>query len=413
VKQPLLLLLVLVLILEVFGTPVQNSAPTFDAAGAAELDAVLQRAVQRNAVPGLVAVVANKDRIIYEGVAGLADVAHKKPMRKDEIFRIASMTKPYTSVAAMMLIEEGKLSLDDPVSKFIPSFKNRELVVSFNASDGSYTTKQPMHEPLIRHLLSHTAGISYTFANAEADSLQKKLNKPSDELPLLYEPGTQWTYSGSTKVLGTIIEKITGAGLDKFFDARIIKPLGLLDTSFAVSASKMDRLPTTHQRSKGRLVESPNPAKIQWAVAGDGGLNSTAQDYVRFLQIFLNDGKAPRSVLLSADSIREMTRNQIGDVVVQKQVTIDPSWSQSFPMGAGRDKFGFGFQIAAGNSENPDMRSAGSLSWAGIFNTHFWVDPNRKIAVVLMMQVLPFYDDECMKVYAEFESAVGRKLRTR
>jgi len=412
VRKLLFLLLVFIVILEVAGAPAQNAGPGFDAAGSAELDAVLQRAVQRNAVPGLVAVVANKDRIIYEVAAGLADVAHRKPMRKDAIFRIASMTKPYTSVAAMMLIEQGKLSLDDPVSKYIPSFKNRELVASFNASDGSYTTRQPLHEPLIRHLLSHTAGISYTFANAEADSLQKKLNKPSDELPLLYEPGTQWTYSGSTKVLGTIIEKITGAGLDKFFDARIIKPLGLMDTGFAVPAAKINRLPTTHQRTKGKLVESPNPATIQWAVAGDGGLNSTAQDYARFLQIFLNDGKAPGGVLLSADSIREMSRNQIGDVVVQKQVTIDPSWSLSFPLGAGRDKFGFGFQIAAANNENPNMRSEGSLSWAGIFNTHFWVDPNRKIAVVLMMQVLPFYDDQCMKVYAEFESAVGRKLRT-
>jgi len=378
--------------------------------GGSEIQAILQKAVQQGIVPGVVAVVASKDTILYQGAFGMMDVAKQKPMTKEAIFRIASMTKPVTSVAVMMLVEEGKLRLDDAVSQYLEGFKGREKIATFNPTDATYTTR-PAKEVLIHHLLTNTSGLAYTFSNDTANRLQQKTGKPAEELPLLYEPGTKWTYSGSTKVLGQVVEKITGTTLDKFVDERIFKPLGLQDTSYVVPPSKMDRLVTIQRRQNGKLTETANPEKLESPVAGDGGLNSTAADYIKFLQMFLNDGKAQGATLVRKATIQTMTKNQIGDVIVQTQPTTNPALSQPFPIGAGRDKFGFGFQITTSNSDNPNLRSPGSYTWAGIYNTHFWVDPKRQIAAVIMMQVLPFYDDGCMKLYQDVEAAIGRNLR--
>jgi CubicO group peptidase (beta-lactamase class C family) len=339
------------------------------------------------------------------------DVGKQKPMSKDAIFRIASMTKPVTSAAVMMLVEQGKIRLDDPVSKFLPSFKDREVIASFNPADATFTARRSTKEVSIRHLLANSSGLAYAFSNDTTNRLQRKLSKPAEELPLLYEPGTRWTYSGSTRVLGQVIEKITGASLDRFLDERIFKPLELQDTSYAVPANKVARVVTTHRREAGKLIETPNAEKIASPVAGDGGLNSTAADYIKFLQMFLNDGKWRGATLMRKDSIEAMTKNQIGSVIVQTQTTTDPARSLNFPIGAGRDKFGFGFQITSSNKENPHLRSPGSYTWAGIFNTHFWVDPEREIAAVIMMQVLPFYDDAIMQVYQDVEAAIGRNLK--
>jgi methyl acetate hydrolase len=387
----------------------QSSLPAFGPGGAAEIDAVLKMAVEKG-IPGVVAVVANRDRVLYEGAFGLMDTAKQKPMSKDAIFRIASMTKPVTSAAVMMLVEQGKLSLDDPVSKYLPSFKGREMIAAFNTADASFTTK-PAKEVLIRHLLANVSGLAYPFSNDMANRLQQKSGKQAEELPLLYEPGTRWTYSGSTKVLGQVIEKVTGGKLDSFLDERIFRPLQLQDTSYAVAPANLTRVVTIHRRQNGQLAESANGDKVESPVAGDGGLNSTAADYIKFLQMFLNDGKFRGATLLRKDSIQAMTKNQIGDVIVQTQPTTNPALSQSFPIGAGRDKFGFGFQIAASNKENPNLRAPGSYTWAGIYNTHFWVDPKRQIAAVIMMQVLPFYDDACMKLYQDVEAAIGKNLK--
>jgi methyl acetate hydrolase len=389
----------------------QTGLPVLGQNAPTEIDAILQRAVQQGTIPGVVAMVTNKDRVLYEGAFGLMDVGNKKPMTKDAIFRIASMTKPVTSVAVMMLVEQGKLSLDDPVSKYVPSFKDREVIATFNASDATFTTNRATKEVLIRHLLTNTSGLAYTFSNDTANRLQRKLNMPAEELPLLYEAGTRWTYSGSTKVLGQVVEKITGAGLDQFLEQRIFKPLELEDTSYTVPPGKTIRVVTTQRRENGTLIETPNPEKIQSPVAGDGGLNATAADYIKFLQMFLNNGKWHGTTLLGKSSIQAMTKNEIGDVIVQTQTTTDPLRSQNFPIGAGRDKFGFGFQITTSNKENSNLRSPGSYTWAGIYNTHFWVDPKRQIAAVIMMQVLPFYDDGCMKLYQDVEAAIGRNLR--
>jgi methyl acetate hydrolase len=411
-RFPVLILVILVIVLSSAGAHAQSRLPVLGPNGGAEIDALLKQAVQRGVIPGVVAMVANKDGIIYEGAYGLMDVGQKKPMAKDTIFRIASMTKPVTSVAIMMLAEQGKLSVDDPVSKYLPAFKDREVIATFNAADSTFTTKKAAKEVLIRHLLTNTSGLAYPFANDTSNRLQQKLNKPVEDLPLLYEPGTKWTYSSSTKVLGYVVEKITGAGLDKFDEERIFQPLGLAETSYVVPTERTSRVVTVQRREKGKLIETANPEKIQSPVAGDGGLNSTAADYIKFLQMFLNDGKTKSgATILKKESIQAMTRNEIGDVIVQTQKTTDLLRSLDFPIGAGRDKFGFGFQIATSNKENPNLRSPGSYTWAGIYNTHFWVDPKRQIAGVIMMQVLPFYDEGAMKLYQDVEEAIGKNLK--
>jgi CubicO group peptidase (beta-lactamase class C family) len=312
----------------------------------------------------------------------------------------------------MLLVEQGKLQPEDPVSKYIPSFENRETIASFDASSGAFTTRKAASEVQIRHLLTHTSGLAYAFSNARVAPLQQKTGKSAEELPLLYDPGTKWTYSPSTRVLGQVVEKVSGVSLDQFLSENFLKPLGMDDTSYVVPSDKTDRVVTTLNRSTGALVETPNPATISSPVAGDGGLNSTATDYIKFLQMMLNNGNWQGKTILSKSTIQSMTSNQIGNVVLETQPAAQPNITRPFPVGpgAGRDKFGFGFEITVSNKENPNLRSAGSYTWAGAYNTHFWVDPKRGIAAVIMFQVLPFYDDATMKIYQDFEETIGRNL---
>ncbi len=378
---------------------------------AADLDAVLKAGVQQHLAPGVVAVVADKDRIVYLGAAGQMNVRARKAMRTDAIFRIASMTKPVTAVAVMMLQEEGKLSVDDPVSKYLPAFKNISVIDTYDDRTGAFTTRAPSQELRIRHLLSNTSGFAYAFSNPTLKKIRERTGKATEQLPLLHDPGTHWTYGMSAKLVGQIVEKVSGVGLDQFFLTRIFKPLGLQDTFYIAPVAKMSRVPTmNHRAANGNFVEAPNPSRVGSKAAGDGGLLSTASDYAAFLQMLLNEGMGKQTRLLREDSVRAMVSNQIGDVFVTTQQSTDLSVSLPFPFGAGRDKFGFGFQIAGVNTENPNMRSAGSYSWSGSNNTHFWVDPVRGVAVVVMMETTPFYDEGAMKLVTQIEETVGRSV---
>jgi CubicO group peptidase (beta-lactamase class C family) len=262
----------------------------------------------------------------------------------------------------------------------------------------------------IRHLLTHTSGIGYAWSDPRLALLQKTTGLGETDLPLLHDPGQKWTYGAGTRVLGEVIEKISGQPLDAFLRASILEPLGMNDTFYAVPPQKSTRVATVHQRTRGRLTEQPNPAELPSTVRGDGGLYSTAGDYSRFLQMLLNRGELGTVRLLTDRSLGEMTRNQIGPLVIEEQPAADTARARPYPLGAGTDKWGLGFQIAAPKSPNPGMRSAGSYSWAGINNTHFWVDPDRQIGVILLIQVLPFYDEACINVLRGFEELVYRHL---
>jgi len=384
--------------------------PLISAAGKTALSQYLSAAVDRDDVPGVVTLVVDREGVLYEGAAGKLDVARRVDMPADALFRIASMTKPITSVAVMMLVEAGKLGLDDPVSKYLPEFENRQVISTFNPADGTYESRPAKRAITIRHLMAHTSGIGYAFSNPIVARLLQGTQQSETELPLLHDPGDKWTYSASTRVLGQVVEKISSQPLDVFLRNRIFEPLKMADTSYVVSPEKLPRVVTVHRRMDDKLVEQPNTPTQEAPVRGDGGLYSTARDYGTFLQMLLNGGSLHAAKLLGEKSVRMMGENQIGAIVVEEQPAADPGRTRPFPLGAGRDKFGLGFQIAVRDERYAKLRSPGSLSWAGINNTHFWIDPNRHIAVVVLMQVLPFYDAACIRVLRGVEELVYRHL---
>ena len=386
----------------------QSKVPSVSTAGSAALARLLEERVQRGDVPAAVVLVTNATGVVFESAAGKADVAGNVPLRQDSIFRIASMTKPVTSAAVMMLVEEGRLRLDDPAERYVPAIGSMKVATQVDA-DGSFESRPPRRPITIRDLLTHTSGIGYSFTDPLLFKLETA-GKSDQDFPLLHDPGEKWTYGASTRYLGNVIEHVSGQPLDAFLRTRLFEPLGMRDTSYEVPASARSRLVTVHQRTNGALGELQNPEVARTTpVRGDGGLFSTARDYGMFLRMFLNGGRAGSKRLLSEASVREMTRNQIGRLVVPEQPAANAARTRPFPLGAGRDTWGLGFQLAA-RPASSDARSAGSYSWAGINNTHFWVDPGRQIGVVVLMQVLPFYDDACIKLLSDVEQLVNRSV---
>lgn len=380
---------------------------------AAALSQVLTQAVDRQDTPGVVGLVVDRNGVLFEGAAGKADVARNVALAPDAIFYIASMTKPVTSVAIMMLVEQGKLALDDPVSKYLPGFDNLQVMTKFNEADGTYESRPAKHTMTICHLLTHTSGIGYGFSSPVLARLNKGNNKSEWEFPLLHEPGEKWTYGASTRVLGLIVEKVTGESLEAFDQEHILRPLGMVDTSYAVPADKQSRVVKLYSHADGAFKEQTYPVapeKPTPPFRGDGGLYSTAQDYGRFMRMLLNGGRLGKVRILSAKTVHLMGENQIGLVFVSLQPVGQPERTRPFPLGAGSDKFGLGFQIASDGPDAAKYRRAGSLSWAGLFNTEFWVDPHSGIGGVLLMQYLPFYDEGAIRTLRDFEAAVYKDL---
>jgi CubicO group peptidase (beta-lactamase class C family) len=389
-------------------------AQGFSEAGKAALSHELGGAVSRSDTPGVVGLVVGRDGVLYEGAAGKLDVGHGTAMPVNAIFSIASMTKPVTSVAIMMLLEEGKLKLDDPVSKYLTGFDNLRVITKFNEKDATYETRAAKRAMTIRHLLTHTSGIGYGFTNPIEHRLTLETKKGEWELPLLSDPGDKWNYSASTRVLGMIVEKITGATLEDWYQQHIFRPLGMVDTSYAVPAAKQSRVPMQYSRIDGVLKEQPRapmPATPTAPFRGDGGLYSTVEDYGKFVRMMLNGGSLGSAKILSESSVKMMGENNIGSIFVELQPDADKLRTKPFPLGAGHDKFGLGFQIASNDPQYAKFRSPGSMSWAGIFNTEFWIDPVKHIGGVQMMQVLPFYDDGAIRTLRGFEEQVYQNLR--
>ena len=385
----------------------QNRLPSSNA-----IDAYLTSVVRDTRIPGIVALVVDADRVVYTGAFGKQNVAAAAPMAADSIFRIASMTKPVTSVAVMMLVQEGDIGLDDPISQYLPAFEDKPVIETFNAADKTYTVRPATGPITVRHLLTHTSGLGYAFSNHTLAALVGDAGPGASVtgFPLLHDPGARWTYGESTRVLGSLVEEVSGQALEDFMAERIFVPLGMSDTFYTVPAPKARRVVTVHRTTQDGLVEAPNPAEITAPVYGDGGLHSTAADYAKFIQLFLNDGRAPNGMrLLSEATVALMGENHIGAIFVERQPGALPALSEPFPLGAGRDKFGLGFQITGRHSDKL-ARSPGSMSWAGIFNTEFWIDPARGIGGVLLMQYLPFYDAAAIETLQGFERRVYEGL---
>lgn len=318
----------------------ESESPSVSASGKAALDAVLSAAVDAGDVPGVVAVVVDRDSTLYRGAFGVMDAAGEESMRLDAIFRIASMTKPITSVGIMMLREQGLLALDDPASDYLPELAGREVLVSVDTAASTVLTRPASSPITIRDLLRHTSGIAYGFSSHEAREVSRHT---------------------------------------------------------VASASRVG----------GILEAQPNGDVYSPTIRGDGGLLSTADDYSRFLQLMLGRGERNGVRLLNEQSVAEMVRDQLEGIVVVEQPSASPNTAMAFPLGAGRDGFGLGFQVAAG--EGTGGRSPGSLSWGGIANTHFWIDLENDLGVVLMMQFLPFYDDKAISLLTTFERTLYRE----
>ena len=387
-----------------------SAAPTVSPRGTEELSTLLKAATDRGEVPGVVVAVVNKGGLIYNEAFGRSSTLTNRSMSKDTIFNMASMTKPVTSVAIMMLVDEGKLKLDDEVANYLSKYKDPVVISSFNAADVSYETRPAKRPITIRHLLTHTSGIGYGFASPTLTKIMQKTGKSEMDMPLLFDPGESWAYGASTRVLGQVVEAISGQKIDAFLQSRILGPLGMNDTSYLVPTTKYSRVVAVNARgADGKFVERPMPATIPATVQGDGGLYGTAADYGLFLRMLLNRGKLGNVRILSDKAAKTMFENHMGSVVVQPQESANQSLSRNFPVGAGKDRWGLGFQLAADKQTN--RRSPGSGTWAGIFNTHFFIDPSKELGVVVMMQTLPFYDEASMKVYAGVEEAVYKNLK--
>jgi len=383
------------------------SGQSLNAEAVASLDAWLNQAVTTTRVPGLVALVTSKDGVIYEHAAGLMNSAAGKPMQVDAIFRLASMTKAVTSTAIMMLVEEGRISLDAPATQYLPAQGYPQVLGPYQTGDAGFTSEPAQHPYTVRQLLTHTSGLGYTFTSDFLNThMASTPNGRATELPLLFEPGSRWHYGEGTRVLGEIVAAVSGQELFAFLQSRLLEPLGMSDTSYDIPAAKNSRVVTTHRSNGTALIEDPNPpGEISSPHNGDGGLSGTARDYSAFIRLILNHGLTDQQQrLLQADTVVTMGQNHTAPVVVGQMQTTNRLLSENFPLGAGTDSYSLGFQRT--EAQVPGMRHIGSLAWAGIFNTEFWIDPDTGIGAVLMMQYLPFYDVDAISVLQGFEQRV-------
>ena len=372
------------------------------------IDQKLREAVERKQVPGVVALVTDRKGVVYQGAFGVADVATGQPLAADSLFRIASMTKAITSTAAMQLVEQGKFTLDDPVEKYLPEMAKLPVFDSFDAKTGNYHLHMTSKPITVRHVLTHSSGLGYPFTSATLRDFKPRAGETYPDGPLLFEPGEKWWYGTSTDIVGRLVEKISGQKLEDYFRQHIFTPLKMTDTSYNVPEQKSARLVAAQQRDGERMDgavvrQATQPGLTIPQPIGGGGLASTASDYGRFVRMLLNSGELDGARVLKAETVALMGQNHIGNVSVPALASALPR-SRDFTFVAdGRDKFGLGFLITTDHV--PGRRSAGSLSWGGINNTYFWVDPAKGIAGVILMQYLPFADAKALAVYDAFERA--------
>ncbi len=355
---------------------------------------VMQEYIDENKLPGMITMVARHGRIVHSGAYGLMDAG--KPMRPDAIFRIASMTKPLMSAAVMILYEEGRFRLDDPVADYIPEFRNLKVFSSIDTA-GLHTV-DPVRPMTIRDLLTHTSGLSGVGAGSPVDSMYaaadlsggtlKEMVQKLSAIPLLYQPGTTWNYSRSTDVLGYLVEVLSGEPLDQFLRERIFIPLGMEDTGFYVPAEDLDRVGAVYAPDSAgiKIIMKPDTNSVSVPVkflSGNGGLYSTATDYMIFSQMLLNRGKYNGVRILGSKTVELMTSNQLSGERMPDDEFFGPLMS-----GMG---FGFGFAVLEDNVKAGIIGSEGSYWWSGSGNTYFYIDPHEDLIMILMMQFVPNY----------------------
>jgi len=374
-------------------------------------DTVLSRAVDRQDVPFVVGMVANAAGPTYSGAFG--DAAPGLGAAENTVFRIFSMTKAVGSTAAMLLIDRGKLDPDTPVQDILPEFAEIQVLERFDGDKP--VLRAPKAKATARHLATHTSGLEYEFWNGDVANYLAKTGHPTILsglkkamfYPMMTDPGTRWGYGPSIDWLGLMVEKIDGRRIDQFCREEIFKPLGMTDTAFEVSDAMAKRLAAVKIRGEdGKFgpFEIAPPSKPE--VYGMGhALYSTAPDYIKFLRMYLNRGTLNGSRILSEKGVDWMFADRMNGLTFEKMVTAVPAVTADFdPWPGTRRTHSFGF--FRNEAEVPGRRSAGSLTWAGVLNTHFWLDPKKDVAAVIMTQSLPFVEPRYMQLYADYETAV-------
>jgi CubicO group peptidase (beta-lactamase class C family) len=388
------------------------AAPLNKPAHTDEIDSALQASVSAREIPGVVAMAANQQSVVYEGAFGFRDMAAASRMSTDTVFRIASMVKLLTSVAALQLVERGKLKLDEPAGNIDPTLASAQVLTGFDAK--GVPQLRPAQKPLtLRNLLTHTSGFSYPLWDPNVGRYRKlaRRNKALPRMPLMFEPGSRWAYGGSLDRVGRMVEIAGGQSLDRYFSDHITGPLGMNDTGFSVSEKQRARQASLHVRdATGKLVPQPlEKPKVPKAFSGGGGIYSTAPDYLTLLQALLNGGRLRGTTILRPETVALMSTNQIGDLEAGILKTTNPALSNDVDFFPGvRLRWGLGHMINI--DPVASGRKQGSLTWAGLFNTYYWIDPGIRIAGVIMMQILPFADRPALGAYRQFERGICHAL---
>ena len=381
----------------------------------AQIDAALRGAVEAREVPGIVAMAASDAGPIYRGAFGLRDIENGPAMTLDTVFRIASMTKAITSVAAMQLVEEGRLDLDAPVPDLgEPALNAPQVLEGFDAA--GKPKLRPAKRPItLKHLLTHTAGFTYDWSNPNTRRYVETTGMPITATgkiaalrqPLAFDPGERWEYGINIDWVGRVVEAVAGRTIDAVLRDRIFAPLGMRDTAFLTTPEQRARQVRVHQKHPDGLLEPqplPEPFVPEF-YAGGGGLHSTGRDYLTFLEMLLHGGSLNGTRIMRPENVALMNENHVGALPAGVLRSIAPERANDldlFPDAPVR--WGLGYMI---NMEpGPNGRSAGTVSWAGIFNSYFWLDPARRIAGVILTQILPFADPAVLRLYGDFERGV-------
>lgn len=383
-----------------------------------DLDTRFTTAVESGAMPGIVAIAATDTDVVYEGAFGKRSLGQGAAMTADTIVWIASMTKAVTATAAMQLVERGKLALERPASDVVPQLASARVLDGFDAA-GQPRLRPPRRPITLRHLLTHTAGFSYEIWNPAIARYQTATGTPGITTctnaalttPLMFDPGDRWEYGINIDWVGKMVEAVSGQRLDRYFQDNIFRPLGMTDTAFALSAVQRARLAAVHQRGDGGTlapIEFALPENPEFLMGG-GGLYGTARDYLAFARMIMLGGTVKGTELLRRDTVDSMAQNHIGALEVPVFKTAIPSLSNDVELFPGMSKK-WGLSFLINTREAPTGRAAGSLAWAGLANTYFWIDRVRRLAGVFLSQVLPFYDPTAISLLTEFETAVYRAL---
>ena len=383
-----------------------------------EVDRVLREAIDRDDVPGVVAMAATREGSVYEGAFGKRVLPDGTAMTADTVFWIASMTKAITSTAAIQLVEQQKLTLDEPIAAVLSELATPQVLEGFDAA--GEPRLRPARRPItLRHLLTHTAGFVYPIWNTDIGRYIDKTGTPDVRtcenralaLPLVFDPGEKWDYGINIDWVGKAVERASGQRLGDYFAQHLFAPLAMKDTAFKLTPEHRSRLVAMHARSEnGSLAPIPfeMPQEPEFEMGG-GGLYSTAPDYLAFVQLFLNNGTAHGRQVLKPETVRLMAENAIGDLRVQPLRTAMPASSNDAEFFPGMPKkWSLGFMIST--EAVPGGRSAGSLAWAGLGNTYFWIDRARGIGGVVLMQLLPFADANALALFDRFEKAIYAAL---